>query len=244
MVARLLIGAILVLTACTPAPRPAGVTVFAAASLTDVMTTLGADFEQDTGIPVTFSFAGSADLVAQLANGAPGDLLATADPVTMGRARAAGVVTETPTTFASNTLTVAVAPGNPQRITGLADLTRPELAVVVCARQVPCGATTVAVTAAAKVTLTPVSEENSVTDVLGKVTSGQADAGIVWSTDIARARGGAEAVVIPQAAAHPSRYQAARVAGSAQSADPDRFLAHLAGPDGRRALTEAGFGVP
>jgi molybdate transport system substrate-binding protein len=228
------------------ATPPAGtpLTIFAAASLTDVMTTIGTAFQREASIPTTFSFAGSADLVAQVSAGAPADVLATADEATMARARNAGVVTVEPTVFATNTLTIAVAPGNPLGITGLADLARPGRTVVICAPQVPCGATTAAVAADAGVTLTSVSEENSVTDVLGKVTSGEADAGIVWSTDIARAKGQATGIDFPEAANRPSSYYIAPVASSTRGEGAHRFIDYVTGPAGQQVLVDAGFRSP
>lgn len=126
-----------------------------------------------------FSFAGSSDLVTQLTQGAPADVFASADTKNMDKARQAGLLAGAPVNFASNTLTIAVAPGNPKGIKTFQDLAKPGLNVVVCAPQVPCGSATQNVENKTGVTLTPVSEESSVTDVLNKITSGQADAG--WS---------------------------------------------------------------
>ena len=106
----------------------------------------------------------------------------------MDKAAKAGLVAGAPVNFASNTLTIVVAPDNPKGITSVADLARPGLNVVVCAPQVPCGAATRRIETRPAVSLTPVSEESSVTDVLNKVTSGQADAGLVYVTDARRRR--------------------------------------------------------
>ncbi|EWS80567.1 molybdate-binding protein [Brachybacterium phenoliresistens] len=220
-------------------------TVFAAASLTDVFEQVNADFEADhPGVRVVMTNAGSSDLVTQIDQGAPADVLATADERTMARAQELGLTAEDPRPFATNTLTIAVAPGNPRGITSLADLTDPDLAVVRCAAPVPCGAVADEVLADAGIPLVAVSEENSVTDVLGKVTSGQADAGLVYATDVARSGGAAEAVTIPGAAAHATVYP---IAVTDRAEDPELAAAYreaVLGPEGRAALGDAGFGPP
>ena len=178
------------LTACgSPTPSPVGptggkLTVFAAASLKKAFSEIGEHFTTDNpGSVVEFSFAGSADLVTQLTQGAPADVLATADTKNMDRAATAGLLAGAPSNFATNTLTIVVAPGNPKKIAAFRDLAAPGLSVVVCAPQVPCGSATTKVEQATGVTLNPVSEESQVTDVLSKVLTGQADAGVVYVTD-------------------------------------------------------------
>ena len=133
---------------------------------------------------MTFSFAGSSDLVTQLQQGAPADVFASADTKNMDKATADNLVQGDPVNFASNTLEIAVPPDNPAKITSFADLAEAGVKVVVCAPQVPCGSATQKVETATGVTLKPVSEENSVTDVLNKVTTGEADAGLVYNTDV------------------------------------------------------------
>lgn len=176
---------VFLLAGCTPAPaNDDHLTVFAAASLKSVFTELGKRFEDaNPGATVEFNFAGSSDLATQLTQGAPADVFASADAPNMNKVVDAGLVHGDPVDFAANTLTIVTAPGNPKHITSFADLTKPGISVVVCAPQVPCGAATEKVEKATGVTLHPVSEESAVTDVLGKVTSGQADAGLVYVTD-------------------------------------------------------------
>ena len=220
-------------------------TVFAAASLTDVFEQVNTDFEAEhPGVRVVMTNAGSSDLVTQIDQGAPADVLATADERTMARAQELGLIAEDPRPFATNTLTIVVPPGNPHGIASLEDLADPDLAVVRCAAPVPCGAVADEVLADAGVPLVAVSEENSVTDVLGKVTSGQADAGLVYATDVARSGGEAEAVMIPGAAAHATVYP---IAVTDRAEDPDlaaEYREAVLGPDGRAALDDAGFGPP
>jgi molybdate transport system substrate-binding protein len=135
-------------------------TVYAASSLTSTFTELGKRFEAShDGVKVNFSFGGSSDLVAQIDQGAPADVFASADTATMDRAVAADAVEGDPVAFASNTLEIAVPPDNPARVTSLEDLAEPATKVVVCAPEVPCGAATQKVEEASKVDIEPVSEE-------------------------------------------------------------------------------------
>lgn len=218
-------------------------TVFAAASLADVAEQVSAVVEeQDPGVTVNLSPAGSSDLVSQVLAGAPADVLVTADETTMGRAVEAGAVEE-PTVVALNHPVLVVPAGNPAGVTGLDDSLR-DAVLVVCAPQVPCGAAAADLADLAGVTLTPASEELSVTDVLGKVTSGQADAGIVYATDARRAGDAVETVPVPGADQVTNRYPAAVVAGTDAPAAAQAWIATLTGEAGRRALADAGFELP
>lgn len=220
-------------------------TVFAAASLKKVFTEIGEEFKADNpGVGVEFSFAGSSDLATQLTQGATADVFAAADARTMGVVAQAGLLAGQPVDFASNTLTIAVAPGNPQRVAALQDLVRPGLSVVVCAPQVPCGAATAKVEQAAGVRLNPVSEESSVTDVLNKVSSGQADAGLVYVTDVKAAGAKVTGVPFPESAAGATVYPVAVLKQSSQAQLARSFVALLTGDRGRRLLAEAGFAKP
>ncbi|MFD3510001.1 molybdate ABC transporter substrate-binding protein [Nocardia sp. NPDC058666] len=216
-------------------------TVFAAASLKNVFTGLEKEFESaNPGVDVQMSFAGSSDLAAQLQAGAPADVFASADQQTMEKVIKDGRITATPTTFATNVLTLVTAPGNPKGINGINDLA--DATLVICAPQVPCGRATKKVADAANTTLHPVSEESSVADVLTKVTSGQADAGFVYVTDAASAKVGV--VAVPEASVAVNTYPIAVVADSKQAATAQKFTDLVTGPTGRAALTAAGFGAP
>lgn len=221
------------------------VTVFAAASLTKTFTELGTEFEAaHPGAKVTFSFAGSSDLVSQLTAGAPADVFASADEANMTKAVKAGVVDGTPQDFATNVLAIAVPPGNPAHVTGFADLASPSVKTVVCAPQVPCGAATAKVEASAGVTLAPVSQESSVTDVLGKVTSGEADAGVVYATDVKEAGSKVESVPFPEAAKTVNVYPVTTVAKAPNATGAAAFVGFVTGPKGQAVLKAAGFGAP
>ena len=176
--------------------------VFAAASLKKAFTDIGEQFKTDNpGTDIDFSFAGSSDLVTQLTQGAPADVFASADTKNMDMAAQPGLLAGDPVIFASNTLTIVVAPGNPKKIASFKDLTQPGLSVVVvCAPEVPCGSATQKVEQATGVQLNPVSEESQVTDVLNKVTTWQADAGLVYVTDAQGAGNKVTAVAFPESA--------------------------------------------
>jgi molybdate transport system substrate-binding protein len=219
--------------------------VFAASSLKKTFTELGARFEKDhPGTEVTFNFAGSADLVAQLSQGAPADVFASADTRNMTKAVDGGLVAGQPADFASNTLTIVTPPGNPRGITSFADLAKPGTQVVVCAPQVPCGSATERVEEAAGATLTPVSEESAVTDVLGKVTSGQADAGLVYVTDAVAAGDRVTEIPFLESGVAANTYPIAALAGSRNTDAAQQFMALVTGPQGREVLSAAGFGPP
>lgn len=232
-------------TSPTSAAITGDVTVFAAASLKSTFTELGAQFQKDNpGTTVTFNFAGSSDLVAQLTQGAPADVFASADTKNMTKAVDAGLVTGDPVNFASNTLTIVTPPGNPKGIASFADLAKPGTQVVVCAPQVPCGSATEKVEQATGVALTPVSEESAVTDVLGKVTSGQADAGLVYVTDAKGAGDKVTAIPFPESSGAVNTYRIAVLKESTNPAAAQKFVDLVTGPQGQEVLAAAGFAAP
>jgi molybdate transport system substrate-binding protein len=217
-------------------------TVFAAASLKATFTTIGAQFEKaHPGTTVTFSFAGSSDLVSQLQQGAPADVFASADVATMQKATRDSLTARAPVDFASNVLEIAVPPGNPAHISSLADLTKPGVNVVVCAPAVPCGAAAVKVEHAAGIRLKPVSEEQSVTDVLGKVSSGEADAGLVYATDVKGAKAAVVGVPFAQSSAVVNVYPIAALKGSGNASLAQAFVDSVTGEPGQGILAAAGF---
>ncbi|TSE00624.1 molybdate ABC transporter substrate-binding protein [Skermania sp. ID1734] len=233
----------------TSAPSSASahgdITVFAAASLKQTFTDLGHQFESaHPGTNVAFSFAGSSDLVTQLTQGAPADVFASADVPNMTKAVDAKLVDGAPVNFAKNTLTIVTEPGNPKHIRSFADLAQQGLLVVVCAPQVPCGSATKKVEDSTHTQLHPVSEESSVTDVLGKVTSGQADAGLVYVTDAASAGNKVTTVNFPQSAGAVNTYPIAELNQSHNKATAAAFIALVTSPQGQATLGKAGFQAP
>lgn len=232
-------------TGCGSGAERDTVVVFAAASLQAPFTELGAQFETaNPGAAVEYSFAGSSDLATQLRQGARADVFASADATNMDKVAEAGLLAGEPVNFASNTLTIAVAPGNPKGIASLRDLTRPDTTVVVCAPQVPCGAATQRVERAAGVELEPVSEESSVTDVLNKVSSGQADAGLVYVSDVIGAADAVTAVAFPASRDVVNTYPIATLARSENPELATKFVEFVTGEAGRQVLDAAGFGTP
>ena len=217
-------------------------TVFAASSLKGAFTELGKDFEADhDGVKVTFSFAGSSDLVAQIQQGAGADVFASADQATMDEL---GNDAEDPTLFATNTLEIAVPPDNPARVSSLQDLTKAGIKLVLCAPEVPCGAAATKVEEAAGLTLKPVSEEQSVTDVLNKVISGEADAGLVYVTDVKAAGDQVKGVPFDESSEAVNDYPIATVSGSKHADLAAAFVDLVTGDQGRQVLADAGFGKP
>ncbi|MDT7675329.1 MAG: molybdate transport system substrate-binding protein [Pseudonocardiales bacterium] len=227
------------------APGAATLTVSAAASLTDVFNQLGKTFEsQNPGSTVRFNYGGSSDLAQQIVNGAPADVFAAANTSTMATVSKAGLVSGDPSVFVTNVLQIAVAPGDPKGIHTFADLTKPDLKVVVCAPQVPCGSAAVQVEKATGVTLKPVSQEADVRSALSKVSTGDADAALVYVTDVKSSKGKVEGVDFPEAAKALNQYPIA-VLKNAPNADlAAKFVALVRGADGQQVLTNAGFGTP
>jgi molybdate transport system substrate-binding protein len=217
-------------------------TVFAAASLKKTFTKLGATFEgQNPSSKVKFSFAGSSDLVAQLVAGNQADVFASADTTNMTKATAANLVQGSPVNFATNTLTIAVPPNNPAKIGSFADLAKPGVALVICAPQVPCGSAAKKLEDKTGTRLKPVSEESSVADVLTKVTSGEADAGLVYVTDAAGAGDKVKTITFPESEQAVNTYPIAVLKSSTHAPLAKQFTALITGSQGQKVLKAAGF---
>jgi molybdate transport system substrate-binding protein len=246
--------AVTLLAGCASAPASTetsrdstseALTVFAAASLKGTFTELADVFEEShPGATISLNFAGSADLVSQVTEGAPADVVAFADESSMVKLADADLIDGTPELFAGNTLAIVVPPGNPAGIASFQDLTAPGAKVVVCAAQVPCGSATRKVEKAAGVTLAPVSEESAVTDVLGKVSSGEADAGLVYVTDVAAAGDTVEGIRFPESSTAVNRYPIGVVAASTRPDLAVEFVKLVTGTEGQKVLAAAGFVKP
>jgi molybdate transport system substrate-binding protein len=220
-------------------------TVFAAASLTSSFEQLGESFEKShEGVQVDFNFTGSSDLVAQIQSGAPADVFASADEANMEKLTADGLQGSDPELFATNTLEIATPPDNPADVQSLEDLADPDINLVICAPEVPCGAASQSVAEAAGVTLEPDSEEQSVTDVLGKVTSGEADAGLVYVTDVITAGDAVQGIELPESASVVNSYPIATVADSENAELAREFVDLVLSDEGQQVLRDAGFGRP
>jgi len=220
-------------------------TVYAAASLTSTFTELGRQFEADhDGVTVRFSFGGSSDLVAQIQQGAPADVFASADTKNMDKATADDLVEGDPVDFASNTLEIAVPPDNPAGVASLQDLAKPTTKVVLCAAEVPCGAAAAKVEESSGVSIKPVSEEQSVTDVLNKVQTGEADAGLVYVTDVRAAGDKVKGITFPESSSAVNTYPIAALDGSKHEDLAQEFVDLVTGEAGQQVLADAGFAKP
>ncbi|QSF56882.1 molybdate ABC transporter substrate-binding protein [Nocardioides sp. zg-1228] len=216
-------------------------TVLAAASLTDVFAELAVPFEEEHDTEVGFSFGSSTDLAGQAADGAPGDVLATADDASMAVAQDAGVTGDVET-FATNVLTIVVPDGNPAGIASLDDLA--DATWVRCADEVPCGKVAAAVLDAAGVEADPVSLEDDVRATLDKVASGEADAGLVYASDAVAAADDVDSVEIPAADDALTSYSVATLDQSQDPALAADWVTWVTSDEARAILTDAGFGTP
>ncbi|RIV37077.1 molybdate ABC transporter substrate-binding protein [Micromonospora radicis] len=245
--------ALLVVTGCAddradPAATGAGnggeLTVFAAASLRESFTRLGQDFEAAQGVRVTFNFAGSSALAAQINQGAPADVFAAAAPANMATVVDAGNSDGEPVTFARNQLVIAVPRGNPDGVTALSDLTKPDAKVAVCAEQVPCGAAARKALDAAGVALTPVTLEQDVRAALNKVRLGEVDAALVYRTDVRAAADDVDGIEFPESTGAVNDYPIVVLKDADHPAAARAFVDHVNSDTGRAVLTAAGFQVP
>lgn len=221
------------------------VVVFAASSLTEAFTELGAAFEEaNPGVEVTFNFAGSGDLATQIIEGAPADVYVSADDSNMAKVVDAGRTAAESTVIARNTFEIIVGPGNPKGIATLADLADPELLVVLCADTVPCGKGAAKVLANAGVAVTPKSLEEKVKGVVTKVTTGEADAGIVFVTDVKAAGDAAAGVPIAADVNAISNYPIAVTNDAPNAPGAQAFVDFVAGESGQSVLARYGFLAP
>jgi molybdate transport system substrate-binding protein len=218
-------------------------TVFAAASLKTTFDQLKTMFQQaNPGVQVKdIDYDGSNTLATQITNGADADVFASADEANMDKVK--DLVTGR-VDFATNVLEIATAPGNPKKITGLQDLAKDGVTTVICAPAVPCGAATQKVLATAGVDLKPASEEQNVTAVLTKVESGDADAGLVYVTDVKSAGSKVDGVTFPESSTAVNTYPIAQIKASKNAAVAQAFIAMVVGPQGQQVLADAGFGKP
>lgn len=226
--------------------QPSGsIVVFAAASLKPAFTQIAQQFKADNpGNGVDFEFGGSSELATQLTQGATADVFASADTAQMDVVVKVGLLTGTPTNFASNTLVIVTTPGNPKKIGSFADLAKPGINVVICQQPVPCGSATQRIENSTGVHLNPVSEELSVTDVLNKVTTGQADAALVYVTDAKSAGDKVTTVNFPEAAGAVNVYPVGVLKKAPLSTMAQKFVALVTSDTGQKILAQSGFAKP
>ncbi|MEU5610245.1 molybdate ABC transporter substrate-binding protein [Streptomyces sparsogenes] len=221
------------------------VTVFAAASLKESFTTLRERFEKEhPDTKVTFSFGGSDSLAASITGGAPADVFAAASPKTMKIVTDNGDAVGTPATFVRNQLEIATLPGNPDKVSSLKDLTRSGLKVVLCDRTVPCGAAAQKALDAGGLKLTPVSYEQDVKSALNKVVLKEADAAVVYRTDVKAAGDKVEGVEFPESAKAVNDYPIALLKNARNAEVAKAFIALVRSAEGQKVLGGAGFLKP
>ena len=219
-------------------------TVYAASSLKATFEQVAEEFEQaNDGVEVELVLGGSSDLVSQIQDGAEGDVFASADEANMDKLGDDERGRE-PEVFATNTLQIATPPDNPAGVESLQDLAGSDVDLVLCAPEVPCGAAAARVAEAAGLELEPVSEEQSVADVLGKITSGQADAGLVYVTDVIAAGDDVAGIEFPEAADAVNSYPITTLATSEEADLAAAFVELVLGATGQGILADAGFGTP
>jgi molybdate transport system substrate-binding protein len=220
-------------------------TVFAAASLTDAFEELGERFEQaNPDVSVAFNFESSSTLATQITEGAPADVFASASQATMDTVDDAGLVAGERTDFAGNSLQIAVEPGNPKGIDGLEDLAQPDLTVVLAAEEVPAGEYARQALDEQGIDVEPASLETDVRAVLSRVALGEADAGIVYVSDVMAAGGDVEGVEIPADQNVPASYPIATLAEAPNPAAGKAFVAYVLSGEGQEVLNEFGFSSP
>ncbi|MFE9806427.1 molybdate ABC transporter substrate-binding protein [Streptomyces sp. NPDC005227] len=233
-------------SSASSSPKPTGtVTVFAAASLKESFTSLGKEFEQaHPGTKVTFNFGGSDTLAASITGGAPADVFAAASPKTMAIVTDKKDAATAPATFVRNQLEIATLPGNPDKVASLKDLTKSGLKVVLCDKTVPCGAAAQKALDASHLKLTPVSYEQDVKSALTKVELKEADAAVVYKTDVKAAGDKVEGVEFPESADAINDYPIALLKDAPNAEAAKAFIALVQSPEGQKVLTAAGFLKP
>jgi molybdate transport system substrate-binding protein len=224
------------------AGSPAEIKVFAAASLTAAFNDLGPQFTAaNGGTKVTFNFAGSQALATQIQQGAPADVFASADTTNMDKVKD---LVGDPQVFASNVLQIVVEQGNPKGVKGLEDLADPDLKVVLAAPDVPVGKYGQQALEQAGVAVKPVSQEDNVKAVVTKVSLGEADAGIVYVTDVTAGGDKVDGVDIPTEQNVVATYPIATVKASTAQDQAQAFMDLVRSAEGQQVLDKYGFLPP
>lgn len=220
------------------------VVVFAAASLTDVFTTIAEDLQRtDPGTRITFNFGASSALAQQIVSGAPADVFAAASPKTMETVTQAGDA-ETAQVFTRNRLQIAVPPDNPGQVSGLPDFAVKSKKIALCSPEVPCGAAAEKAFAAAGITPAPDTLEQDVRATLSKVQLGEVDAGLVYRTDVLAADGKVKGIDFPAAAEVINDYPIATLSKAPNPAGAQAFVDYVLSAEGQQVLEDAGFERP
>jgi molybdate transport system substrate-binding protein len=223
-------------------PPAVTISVFAAASLTDSFKALGDGFhQQHSDVTLQFNFAGTPTLVTQIEQGAQADVFASADTTNMDRLRGDGFTSGAPQVFAHNKLQIAVAPGNPKHIRSLADLAQPGLVYISAGSTVPAGRYAAQALQKAGASVTPKSLETDVKSVISKIELGEADAGIVYTTDVKAAGGKVDGVAIPDSFNVVATYPLVAVKDSKHADAANAFIDYVLSATGQSKLQSFGF---
>jgi len=243
----------LLLTACgssssgnSAAGKPSGkLVVFAATSLNKAFDKIGAQFEKaNPGVTLKFNYNGSSSLATSLKQGAPADVFASANTANMKIVTADKLASGSPEVFARNEAEIMVEAGNPKKIKSVSNLANPDVKVVVCAPEVPCGSLAKKVFQNAGVTVKPVSEETNVSGVVTKISLGEADAGIVYVTDVRAGGSKIAGVPIPAGQNEVADYPIVQLMDAPNTSAAAAFIKYVLGPDGQKVLASFGFLPP
>ena len=219
-------------------------TVLAASSLTETFDALERDFESEhRGVRVKLVYDSSATLAEQAEQGAPGDVLATADKTTMDEAESKGGTGSDPEQFATNVVTLAVPSANPAGIKSFSDIEKSGVKYVTCVTTAPCGAATEKLLKSNDVSTEPVSQEVDVKSVLAKVTANEADAGFVYQTDVTAAGDKVKGFAVPGAADDPNTYWVAQTSNAKAEGLAKDWIELMQSSAGQQVFAGAGFGA-
>lgn len=226
----------------TGAPTQHAVVVLAASSLTESLTAIAKDFEAShPGTDIQLSFAASSTLVTQVNQGAPADLIALAGTSAAGPLEKSRIAKNGTGSLAKNTLEIATPPSNPGNVKDITDLSRPTLKVVLCATPVPCGKAAAKALSLAGVVAHVVSYETDVKATLAKVQLGEADAAIVYRSDVVSAGARVHGVPIPAAVNQILDYPVIRLTDDPATVT---FMTYLLSGQGQKHLRDNGFLTP
>ena len=235
----------LLISGCSGSDDRQVLLVSAAASLTDVFAAVEQTFEEThPDVDVVLNLAGSSLLREQILGGAPADVFASANMENMAQVRTAGLVAGEPGVFARNELQIAIPPGNPGGISGLADFANEALYLGLCANGVPCGDFARAALAAAGIDPAVDTNEPDVRSLLTKIEAGELDAGITYVTDVVSSAGSVEGIIIPDDVNVVADYPIAILSGAPSPEIAEEFVGFVLSAEGQQILSEFGFLSP
>ena len=239
---------VILFSACASSSESQGQTtlnVYAASSLATPFAYAALAYEKNhPGVKVQFNFGASSDLARFVQEGAPADVFASADVANMDKVESQDLLDSPSVIFATNYLEIIVEKGNPLNISSLQDLENPDLVFVTTSPDVPIGKYTAEVLKKADVSVTPDSFESNVKGIMLKVASGEADAGIVYHSEVIASDGQVEGVEIPAELNIVAKYPIGMIKNSANKKQAQEFVDFLLSTAGQTLLTQYGFGFP